>query len=190
MSKTRYISVIGSLTISIAALALLLVLLGSFGGSGPLVAKAAPAQPVLVITKTVMPTDDVGLGSVVTYTVSIANNGDTDASGVVITDVLPALVEFGGYVSNPGGTAQLPGPADMITWTYPVSVGASYSFVFTATVTAGTAFYGTDVTNTAYFTSTNAGSGHDDAVFTIETGLYYLYLPLVVKTFTGTIVVP
>ena len=137
-----------------------------------------------------VPTDDVALGSVVAYTVSIANNGDADATGVVITDNLPALVEFGGYVSNPGGIAQPPGPAGTITWTHPVSAGTSYSFVFTATVTPGTAFYGTDVTNIAYFTSTNAGSGFDDAVFTIEEGLYYIYLPLVLRNFTGTIVIP
>jgi uncharacterized repeat protein (TIGR01451 family) len=147
-------------------------------------------MPVLAIAKTVTPTDDVELGSIVTYTVSIANNGDADATGVVITDNLPALVTFGGYVSNDGGTARLPGPAGTITWTNSVSVGASYSLVFTATVTSGTAFYGTDVTNVAYFTSTNAGSGHDDAVFTIEGGLYYIFLPLVTRNATGTAVLP
>jgi uncharacterized repeat protein (TIGR01451 family) len=150
----------------------------------------APPAPDLVITKTVAPVDDVELGSVVIYTIAIANNGDVDATGVVITDALPTQVEFGGYVSNPGGTAELPGPSDVITWTHDVAADASYSFVFTATVTAGTAFYGTDVTNTAYFTSTNAGSGHDDAVFTIRPEFYYIYLPVIMRNPMGTLVTP
>jgi hypothetical protein len=132
----------------------------------------------LAITKSVTPTVDVSLDDIVTYTVTIANNGDADAAGVVITDELPSEVTFGGYVSNPGGTAQLPGPTGVIVWEYPVASGASYTFVFTATVTAGTLSY--DVTNIAHFTSDNGGSGSDDATFTTA-GREFIYLPVVMR---------
>ncbi|MCP4535660.1 MAG: ExeM/NucH family extracellular endonuclease [Chloroflexi bacterium] len=137
------------------------------------------SQPTLVITKDVAPTTDVPLGGIVTYTVTIANSGDADATGVVITDELPSEVTFGGYVTNPGGTAQLP-VSDVITWEYPVESGGEYTFVFTATVTTDTLYYGADVTNVAYFVSDNDGSGSDDAIFTIE-GREFIYLPFIVR---------
>jgi hypothetical protein len=135
-------------------------------------------QTALTITKSVMPTEDVSPGDTVTYTVTIANTGDADAAGVVVTDELPAGIEFGGYVSDSNGTAQLPSPTGVITWEYPVASGASYNFVFTATVTAGTLYY--DVMNVASFTSDNGGSGSDSATFTTA-GLRFIYLPLVAR---------
>jgi uncharacterized repeat protein (TIGR01451 family) len=128
--------------------------------------------PNLAITKTVKPNkSEVPLGDVVTYIVTIANDGDTKATGVVITDRMPSAITFGGYVSNPGGTAQLPNPSDdTITWTYPVDSGAHYTFSFTATVTTNTTYYGAEVTNTVAFTSDNAGSGSAEATFAISTG--------------------
>ena len=81
-------------------------------------------------------------------------------------------------------------PGDTITWgSYPISTGMSYSFAFTTTVKRGTAFLGDEVTNTACFTSTNAGSGCDDAVFTIQEAKL-VYLPLVMRGLTGTVQYP
>jgi ribosomal protein L27 len=37
------------------------------------------------------------------------------------------------------------------------------------------------VTNTASFASDNAGTGFDDAIFTIEEGYKYMYLPLTMR---------
>jgi len=135
------------------------------------------------VLKDVMPTFGAP-GSVVTYTVSIANNGDEDVTGVVITDTLPAEVDFGGWVS--AGSAIPPGPTDgKIVWgPWTIEDGKSIEYVFTATVTAGTAFY--QVRNTVDFTSANAGSGSDDAIFTIES---YIYMPIIMKTM-GTLVIP
>jgi uncharacterized repeat protein (TIGR01451 family) len=140
--------------------------------------EAAP-EPDVVITKTVVPTADVALEDVVTYTVSIANHGEADAMGVVITDMLPSEVVFGGYVDDSNGTAKLP-VSGVITWTYDVASSATYSFTFTATVESGTAPL--SVKNTACFTSTNAGAGCDDATFTIEAG-FCIYLPTVIRNF-------
>jgi uncharacterized repeat protein (TIGR01451 family) len=139
--------------------------------------RAAPV-PDVVITKTVTPMADVEIDDIVTYTVSIANNGELGALGVVITDVLPAEVAFGGFVDDSNGTAKLP-VTDTIRWgAYDVAVGASYSFVFTATVESGTALI--PVMNTACFTSTNAGGDCDAAIFHIKEG-YYLYLPVTMQ---------
>jgi uncharacterized repeat protein (TIGR01451 family) len=139
----------------------------------------AVPEPDVVITKTVVPVADVALEDVVTYTVSIANHGEADAMGVVITDMLPSEVVFGGYVNDSNGTAKLP-VSGVITWTYDVASSATYSFTFTATVESGTAPL--SVKNTACFTSTNAGAGCDDATFTIEAG-FYIYLPTVIRNF-------
>ncbi|MGD9100081.1 MAG: ExeM/NucH family extracellular endonuclease, partial [Anaerolineae bacterium] len=140
-------------------------------------------QTALTVTKDVAPSVDVPLGATIVYTITIANDGAADAIGVVITDELPSELTFGGYLSNPGGTAQLPGPDGVITWEYPVGSGMDYTFVFSATVTAGTLAYGTDVTNVVHFTSTNGGSGSDDATFSIEQeyAYEYVYLPLVIR---------
>jgi uncharacterized repeat protein (TIGR01451 family) len=135
-------------------------------------------EPDLVITKTVMPMADVALDDVVTYTVSIANHGEAGAVGVVVTDILPSAVAFGGYVDDSNGTAKLP-VSDVITWEYDVASGASYSFIFTVTVESGTVLL--PVKNTACFTSTNAGAGCDDAIFTMEG--FYIYLPIIVRNF-------
>jgi len=140
--------------------------------------------PKLSVNKTVYPMADVELGSVVVYTVTVANRGDREATGVVITDPLPSAITFGGYVSNPGGTAQLPDPTGVITWMYPVAAGAGYTFVFTATVTTDTAYYGADVTNSVYFTSDNANNGAGSAVFAIR-DLNHIYLPLILRNSGG-----
>jgi len=137
-------------------------------------------EPSLSITKEVTPTADVPLGGVVTYTITLENSGDGDAAGVVMTDTLPPEIAFGGWVQQ--GSALLPDPpGDTITWgPWSVPAGRDYTIRFTATVTTSTAYYGADVTNPVGFTSINAGSGSDDAVFTIE-ALHRIYLPLVVR---------
>jgi hypothetical protein len=62
-----------------------------------------------------------------------------------------------------------------------VSTQVSYTIQFTATVKTGTALYATDVTNTACFSSDNAGFGCDDAVFSVERGPAYIYLPITMR---------
>jgi uncharacterized repeat protein (TIGR01451 family) len=138
-------------------------------------------QTALTVTKDVSPSVDVPLGATVIYTITIANDGAADALGVVVTDELPSELTFGGYLSNPGGTAQLPGLDGVITWESPVGSGMDYTLVFSATVTTDTLAYGTDVTNVVHFTSTNAGSGSDGATLSVEQGYAYVYLPLVMR---------
>jgi uncharacterized repeat protein (TIGR01451 family)/CSLREA domain-containing protein len=104
---------------------------------------------------------------VVTYTIVISNNGGGIASSVVVTDPLPPGISFGGWVVT--GSAQLPPPGDAIEWgPHDVPAGESYTISFQGIVTTASAFAGQTVTNTAYFSSSNAGFGSsNDAVFTI-----------------------
>jgi 2',3'-cyclic-nucleotide 2'-phosphodiesterase/3'-nucleotidase len=134
----------------------------------------------LAVTKTVSPTTWVELGDVVTYTISI--NTDITATNVTITDPLPANVTFGRYVGDKG-SAELP-VSDVITWTSPlIGAGDGYTFVFTATVTeTESTALPPQVRNVAYFSSDDAGSGCDDAIFKSPR---YIYLPLVVRNFGG-----
>jgi uncharacterized repeat protein (TIGR01451 family) len=127
------------------------------------------APAALAVTKSVEPMADVALDGVVTYTVVVRNDGQATANGVVLTDVLPAEVDFGAWIVQ--GSAQPPDPTDdVITWgPWPVAGGVGYTFSFTAIVTPP-ATYGDTVTNVVEFSSDDAGSGFsNDAVFTIVT---------------------
>ncbi|RME59238.1 DUF11 domain-containing protein [Candidatus Parcubacteria bacterium] len=72
-------------------------------------------------------------------------------------------------------------PANTIAWgPYDIPAKAGYTIVFTATVGRGTALLGQTITNTAWFTSANAGAGYDSAGFIAEsqTG-FFVYMPVV-----------
>jgi len=127
-------------------------------------------------------------GDVVTYTIALENSLDEAAAGVVMTDPLPAGVSFGGWVEQ--GLARLAPSAgtgtlarEIITWgPYSIPSDESVSIVFTASLAFGTALSGAEVLNTAWFSSTDAASGSDSAVFTIK--FMDLYLPLVMRSTT------
>jgi uncharacterized repeat protein (TIGR01451 family) len=124
-------------------------------------------------------------GDVVTYTITLDNRLNELVAGVVLTDPLPAGVRFGGWVQQ--GSAQLSPPAgtgtpggEVISWgPWDMSPGEDVSFVFTATVTSGSAFMGSPVVNTAWFSSSNAGSGFASAAFRVK--FMDVFLPMVIK---------
>ncbi len=138
-------------------------------------------QPMsaLALSKAVAtPRAQMKLGDVVTFTVILTNSGDGAATGVVVTDVLPAEVTFGGFVgSTPAGTVQA---GQTLTWTGTAEAFAAPvgQWVFTATVGSDWSFAGRTVSNTAYFTSDNGGHSSDIASFRIE-DRYFYFLPLV-----------
>jgi uncharacterized repeat protein (TIGR01451 family) len=123
--------------------------------------------PEVAITKTVVPTEEVAPGAVVTYTIKLANDGAGDAKGVMMTDTLPNEVEFGGWVEKKG-SLDLPEPTPQdgkISWDFgPITETQCIKYVFTATVT-NTIGYNELVTNTVDATSDNAGEDCDKAVF-------------------------
>ncbi|GEM_PF-1724440 len=94
-------------------------------------------------------------GTLITYTIAYSNSGVSDATGVVIADVLPANVS---YVSDDSG---LPCPAcslgatGVITWSAgTVNLNASQNFNLVALVSLA-APLGTPITNTVAITGTN-----------------------------------
>lgn len=105
-------------------------------------------------------------GQTITYTLTLTNTGPNDATGVEVTDDLPAGVT---YVSDDGGAATAEA-AGTVTWTIAsLASGASVALTITVTVDAATA--GATLTNEAYVTAADqedldstpgAPAGEDD----------------------------
>ncbi len=79
-------------------------------------------------------------GETVTYTITVYNGGNTDASGVTIADILPSGVSFTGYTSSSGTYSEISGIWDI----GPVSNGTSESLYLTVRINTSDA-----VTNSA-----------------------------------------
>ncbi len=143
----------------------------SFDQAGVLTVTA----PQLSFAKNVeKPQTEMQLGDVVTYTLDLSNSGNGVANGVLITDVLPAEVTFGGFVQQSGAAYA----SGAVTWSGQVNAGVSTTIIFTATVGNQRAFYGRTVTNTAQFTSGNGGSDSAEAAFQIVKR-YFVFAPIV-----------
>ncbi len=123
----------------------------------------------LQISKSDSP-DPVALGGVLTYTLRYTNTGPSDAHDVVIADVLPADVTFGGMVSTPPGVT---GPTllfPLLSWQAAnLPAGATQTLVFTVTVDPSA---GNQLINTAGISSTsdadpNLGNNTDSETTTV-----------------------
>ena len=105
----------------------------------------------LAITKTDAP-DPVAVGSPLTYTLTATNNGPSPATGVTVTDTLPANVTFVSATPSQGTCTQAGG-----TVTCPLGALASgASATVTIQVTPTAAAGGTTLTNTAQVTANEA----------------------------------
>ncbi len=134
----------------------------------------------LTIDKSATPEENLKPGDTVTYTLTLINNGEVEATGVILPDVLPAAVAFGAFVHNAGGAVEADG---VITWSGDLTVGETLTIVFTATVAEEERTIKlTVVTNRVVFTSADAGGGADEASFTLEP-LRAIFLPLVLRNF-------
>src|SRR5206468_2092821 len=124
------------------------------GGMAPTTVSSAP---VLAIAKADAP-DPVSAGSDITYTLSYSNTGNANASGVVITDTVPANTTF---VSATGGGTLAAG---VVTWNIgSLNAGSSSSVQLVVQVTSPLA-NGTVITNPTYSidsteTAPTAGAG-------------------------------
>lgn len=130
--------------------------------------------PSLSIAKDVQPVAGLALGGMITYTITLSNEGDGPAAGIVLTDTLPAALSFGGWLQQGDATEG----GGTIQWTGDLAAGASVTIAFTATVGTDPALAGQAITNSASFTSANAGSGADDAACTLQSR-FRIYLPLI-----------
>jgi uncharacterized repeat protein (TIGR01451 family) len=122
--------------------------------------------PTVTVEKSVTPQEDVQLGGIVTFTITVENNGQGTASNVELTDPLPEGISYVQQISGPDLTVE----DNELSWTGNIAGRSTIAFVFTAEVDDDEALYGETITNTAYITSTNAGEEEDSASFTVTAG--------------------
>jgi len=95
-----------------------------------------------------------------TYTITVTNNGLSDAQGVVVKDTWPAAFLQGSVTPLQGSV--VPGPGSNFTWTIPTIVkGATATLTATYTVPSGAA--AGPVVNTVDVTSTTPNPGDTQA---------------------------
>lgn len=127
----------------------------------------------VTITKTGAPA--VHAGETTTYTITVTNNGPTDATSVELSDPLPANTTFVAFDQTSGPTFNCVEPAVGSNGTVTCTIatlanGASAAFTLTVAVNAGAT--GT-FTNTATVSSTNdptPGNNSGSAAVTIAAG--------------------
>ena len=124
---------------------------------------AYEAVPILSLSKSVSPTEDVPYHGVVTYTILLNNAGAVSDTNVTLTDTLPISVNFGGWIEQPSG-GSLIRSGNAITWTGTLTNNAGITFTFTATHTGD---YEDIVTNTAHVTGT-VQRRSAETTFTVE----------------------
>src|SRR5207249_3859507 len=111
--------------------------------AGAAITTTVSSVPVLSISKTDAP-DPVNAGSNITYTLSYSNTGNANASGVIITDTIPANTTF---VSATGGGTPAAG---VVTWNVgALGAGSSSSVQLVVQVTSPLA-NGTLISNSTY----------------------------------------
>ncbi|HPS70347.1 MAG TPA: S-layer homology domain-containing protein [Candidatus Cryosericum sp.] len=118
--------------------------------AGPATTTVAVSAPLLTVNKTGAP-NPVKAGGTLEYTISITNGGSQAATGVTVTDPVPANVTF---VSADNGGVNTSG---VVSWTgLTVSAGGSLTLHWSGTV-ANPIADNTQLTNTATVDSVQAG---------------------------------
>ena len=102
----------------------------------------------LVVTKSDFP-DPVLVGDTLTYTVTVTNNGPSNATGVVLTDTLPTDVTFPSAVTTQGSCNYASGSVTCLLG----DLGSGASATVTITVTPAEGASGSTITNKANVTS-------------------------------------
>src|SRR5439155_764372 len=127
--------------------------------NGAAITTTVSSAPVLNISKTDAP-DPVAPGSNITYTISYSNTGNANATGVVITDTIPANTSF---VSATGGGTLAAG---VVTWNIgALAAGASTSVQLVVAVASPLA-NGTVITNGTYSIDSNETAPTNGAAIT------------------------
>lgn len=143
------------------------------------IADVSVVGPILSITKAVQPVDQYP-GEPVSYTIVFGNEGNADALGVVVSDVLPAEVEYAS--SNPPGVYDP--VAHELVWG-PLDLAPDDMIEATVVVTIGAEVApSTWMTNTVYLFHANdeplmAEASHHAQARPVE--YYYVYLPIIAK---------
>jgi uncharacterized repeat protein (TIGR01451 family) len=128
-------------------------------------------QPVLFISKSATP-DPVKTGSELAYTIRVINAGQ-QATGLIITDVIPANTSYVPGSATAGG--QLSG--SQIHWELPVLKSATDStFEFRVKVNGGR-----EIVNADYAVQSAEGISAKGVPLVTKVADYRVYLPLVRK---------
>ncbi len=114
----------------------------------------------LALAKSVTPTLNAPYHGVATYTLILNNSGVLSDTAVFFTDTLPAAVDFGWWIDNPGASVN----NDEITWNGALTDSSVLTFTFAVTHTGN---YADIVVNTATFSGTTQ-AGQATATFTVE----------------------
>jgi len=150
---------------------------GADGQVGEAVLQTTVAeQPVvLALTKAANPADYVLPGDTITYTLTLANNGN-DPLTIALTDTIPAGVTY--VAGSATGGASLQDPPGAIVWKGVLANGAQQTFTFKVTINANVA-RGSLITNTV--TATVGGVPYTAQATVHVRPLYSIYLPLVFR---------
>src|SRR5437867_1294624 len=119
--------------------------------AGAAVSTTVSSAPILAVSKTDSP-DPVAAGGSLTYTLSYSNTGNANATGVVLTDTVPANTTF--VSATVGGTLA----SGVVTWSVGnLAAGASGSVQMVVRVASPLA-NGTSITNSTYSIDSNETS--------------------------------
>src|SRR5207247_657725 len=130
--------------------------------SGASVSTAVTSAPILAVSKTDSP-DPVAAGGNLTYTLSYSNTGNANATGVVLTDTVPANTTF--VSATAGGTLA----SGVVTWSPGnLAAGASGSVQMVVRVASPLA-NGTSITNSTYSIDSNETSPVNGAAVSTAT---------------------
>ncbi len=139
----------------------------SADSTGP-VTTTVQSAPDIVLDKHAS-ASTVSPGDTLTYTLQTINNGNANANGVVITDVLPNHTYF---VTATGGTFEPTNPSagDVMTWTLGSLLGEGWqTLTATLVVTIGTPLTnGLQIPNTAWITSAEGVGDADTVTVTVS----------------------
>jgi uncharacterized repeat protein (TIGR01451 family) len=126
--------------------------------------------------------DPVGIGASFTYHITVINNGPSDASGVRVSDTLPAELSF-----NPSGSSSECGVVgQQVTCDIgPLAAGHDVTLAVVVDVDDSLAD-GTLLSNTVVVSAneTDPSGGNDSATEATLTKVFKTYLPLILRTMT------
>ena len=134
-----------------------------------------PTIPKLTISKTTPTTAHAG--QPLTYAISLENTYDLTATGVVLTDSVPANTTLNPASLSGDATHSGTSAGSLITWNigsvnYKQVVNRTFMVTVDSAITAG------QVVNTAYVSATNVTFGSND---TVTTPIGNTYLPFIIK---------